>query len=110
MRYLSRKSQSLVEYSVLFAVILSALLIMQFYIKRRYQGRIKEEMDQVGGQQYAPGHTTSIITTTMSSDTTSYTGGGHPSISLSPGVTLSVTTSNSTMDKKEKVDSFAAED
>jgi len=83
---------------------------MQFYIKRRYQGRIKEEMDQVGGQQYAPGHTTSLTTTTMVSNTTSYTGGSYSGISLSPGVTVSVTRSNSTMDKKEKVDSFATED
>ena len=57
---LSKRGQSLLEYSILFAVILSAILIMQFYIKRSYQGRLKAEADSVG-QQYAPGHTASTI-------------------------------------------------
>ncbi len=31
---LSKRGQSLLEYSVLFAVVIAALLIMQFYIRR----------------------------------------------------------------------------
>lgn len=55
-----RKAQNILEYVVLFSVIVFALIIGQNYIKRAYQGRIKTNMDQVGSQ-YSPGHTTSLI-------------------------------------------------
>ena len=108
MPYFCRRSQSLLEYAVFFSVILSALLIMQFYIKRKYQGGIKDAVDELG-RQYSPGHTTSMINNTMEMNTTSYTGGDYRGFPLQPGVTVSVSTSNSTMEKKEAVDSFVGE-
>ena len=96
---LNKHGQSLLEYSILFAVILSAILIMQFYVKRGYQGRLKKEADTVG-QQYAPGHTTSIILTTTNSTSAS---------TVADGINSTVINANSIMDKKETIDSYATE-
>ncbi len=96
---LNKSGQSLLEYSVLFAVVLSAILIMQFYIKRGYQGRLKKEADTVG-QQYSPGHTTSIITTTTNSTSVS---------KVADGISTVAIDADSTMNKNETVASYAAE-
>lgn len=100
MRFKIKEGQSLLEYSVLFAVVISAMLVMQFYIKRSYQGRLKQEADSIG-QQYSPGHTTSKIVTTSSSTTTTRVADGVSTVKVSPAV--------STLDKAERVDSFAKE-
>ncbi|MBU1998950.1 MAG: hypothetical protein KKE64_05590 [Candidatus Omnitrophica bacterium] len=100
MRFFSKRGQSLLEYAILFAVILSALLIMQFYIKRGYQGRLKQSADSVG-QQYAPGHTTSKIVTTSSSTTRTTTADGKMVVKVDPA--------KSSLDKTETVDAFAKE-
>ena len=101
---LSKRGQSLIEYSILFALILSSILIMQFYIKRGYQGRLKVEADSVG-QQYSPGHTTSTITTTTNSSTSiTTTAAGIRSETIGlivPAKTKSI--------KSENVDSFSRE-
>jgi len=95
----NKNGQSLLEYSILFAVVLSALLIMQFYVKRGYQGRLKQESDKVG-QQYAPGHTTgSIVTDTASTSVTT----------VEDGVQSVVVSGGSTVVKDEHVDAFSAE-
>ena len=96
---LHKRGQSLLEYSVLLAVILSAILIMQFYIKRGYQGRLKKEADTVG-QQYSPGHTTSIIKTATNSISTT---------TVSDGTQKTVINADSTMDNQETIDSYAVE-
>lgn len=98
--YFSKKGQSLLEYSILFAVILSALLIMQFYVKRGYQGRLKKEADTVG-QQYSPGHTTSVIVSTSQSTSTTNTADGIQTTSISPAIAHS--------EKRETVDSYGRE-
>ena len=85
------------EYSILLAVIVSAILIMQFYVKRGYQGRLKKESDTVG-QQYSPGHTESAITTTTNSTSNTEVAEGVQSVDI---------TADSTMEKKETVDSYA---
>jgi len=57
----SRKSaQSFVEYSLLIAVAISALIVMQYYFGRSVQGLLKQNVDNLGGeklsgQQYSPG-------------------------------------------------------
>lgn len=43
-----RRAQSLMEYAVLTACIVAALLAMQFYLKRAVQGRVKQTCDQMG--------------------------------------------------------------
>jgi len=98
--YFSKRSQSLLEYSILFAVILSAILIMQFYLKRGYQGRLKREADTVG-QQYSPGHTTSVIVNTNDSTSVSISENGIQTTSISPA--------EATSTKRETVDSYGKE-
>lgn len=101
--FLDKKGQSILEYSILLAVILSAILIMQFYIKRSYQGRLKAEADSVG-QQYAPRHTTSIITTKTDSISETKVEDGIQSVRIyGPG---EGETALSVMEKRETVDSY----
>ncbi len=94
------KGQSLLEYTIVLLVAVSALLIMQFYLKRSYQGRLKAEADAVGNQ-YAPGFTTSDIRTTANSVSTSVTEEGITTVTVDP--------SHSVYSKDETVDSFARE-
>jgi hypothetical protein len=103
------------EFSVLLAVILSALLIMQFYIKRAYQGKVREEADQIG-RQYSPGHTniTSEInittnTTTATGGTITLRGGGNP-VPVPDGMTVTVSNTTETRTKNEVVAAFKEEE
>jgi hypothetical protein len=50
--------QSIVEYAILLGVVIAALLIMQIFIKRSYQGGLKESADKIGEQFSASGTTT----------------------------------------------------
>ena len=106
---MNRRGQNLLEYVVLFCVILSALLIMQVYVKRAYQSRIKDESDNLGGQ-YSPKHTTSLSKSSMNATTISYTGGEtDQGFKIADGVTATVTNTSTSSAKTEKVDSFASE-
>jgi hypothetical protein len=86
---------------------------MHVYVKRGYQGRIKQEADEIG-EQYAPNHTASFISTNTTVDTTTWVGGTFSYQGVSGevplGSTLTVTTTNSTFRKMENVSSFATED
>ena len=104
-----KKGQSIVEYALLLGVIISALLIMQVFIKRAYQGRIKQGADEVG-QQYSPGHTTSLAETSTVSNSTTCTGGACWGKDIPDGMTVSVTNTTNTMTRKEGVDSFAKDE
>lgn len=116
----NKKGQNLLEYSLLFAVVISALLIMQVYVKRSYQGRLKRESDSLG-QQYSPGHTASHIVSKSSSESVTYTGGTTSSGDLkkggvvpdgnkvTDGMSVTYTASDSSLNRSEKVDSLAAE-
>lgn len=114
-----KKSQNILEYTTLFCVVISALLIMQVYLKRAYQGRLKQEADNLG-QQYSPKHTTSLTVANTTVSSVSYTGGTtDPSdlpgvITVAANVTdgINVIFSNTTTEvtRKEAVDSFATEE
>ena len=54
---LKRKAQSTLEYAILIGVIVAALIGMQRYLKRGYQGKLKESADSMG-EQFSPYHTT----------------------------------------------------
>ena len=103
-----KKGQSIVEYAFLISVILAALVIMQMYIKRTYQGRLKQDADEVG-QQYSPGHTVSLIQSRTDSSSTSCTGGNCWSKNIPYGMTVTKSSTQNSMAKQEGVDSFAAE-
>ena len=57
-----RKAQSTLEYAVIVAVVIGALLAMQVYIKRGVQGRLRSSTDNIG-DQYSAGNTTAKYTT-----------------------------------------------
>lgn len=71
-----RRAQSTVEYAVLAAVVVGALLAMQIYMKRGTMGKLREASDQVG-DQFTPLSTTSDFTTTRNvARTDTITSGG----------------------------------
>lgn len=62
---LNKKSQSLIEYSALIAVLVAALIGMFAYLRFSLQGRIRETADVFGrGEQYELNVTTVANITT----------------------------------------------
>lgn len=57
------RGQSTLEYVILLGFVVAALIAMGIYMKRGFQGKLRESTDQVG-EQYSPLHTTSDYTTT----------------------------------------------
>jgi uncharacterized protein (UPF0333 family) len=53
-----RKGQSTLEYGILIAVVVGALVAMSVYIKRGIQGKLRSSTDDIG-EQYSAGKTTS---------------------------------------------------
>jgi hypothetical protein len=72
-----RKSsgQSTLEYVILIGFVVAALIAMGVYMKRGFQGKLRESTDQVG-QQYSPGNTVSNIVTTTAIDQNEETAAG----------------------------------
>ncbi len=67
-RRLSRnRAQTTLEYAILIGVIVAGLIAMQVYLKRGFQGKLKESADSMG-QQFSPGYTTGRYTTDSLSD------------------------------------------
>lgn len=58
----NRQGQSTVEYAVLAAVVVGALLAMQIYLKRGTMGKLRESSDQIG-DQFTPLSTVSSFET-----------------------------------------------
>ncbi len=44
------KAQSTVEYAIIIAVVISALLAMQFWMRRGVMGKLRDSSDQIGDQ------------------------------------------------------------
>lgn len=59
---LRNKGQSTLEYALVIAVIVAALIAMQTYIKRGFQGKLKSASDDMG-EQFSPGASTYDYTT-----------------------------------------------
>jgi len=55
-----RKSQSMLEYTILMIIIVAAFLTMQVYIKRGFQGRWKQGVDGMGDQYDVNGFNSSV--------------------------------------------------
>lgn len=62
MRYSRKRGQSTLEYVILTGFVVAALIAMGVYMKRGFQGKLRESSDQVGGQ-YSAYHTASNYTT-----------------------------------------------
>ena len=61
------KGQSTLEYAMIIAVVVAALLAMNIYMKRGVQGKLRESIDSVG-EQYDAGEVTSKYTTEQKGD------------------------------------------
>ena len=57
------RGQSTLEYVILVGFVVAALIAMGFYMKRGFQGRLRESTDQIG-QQYDADATSANYTTT----------------------------------------------
>jgi len=66
---LHKKGQSTLEYAVIIAVVVAALIAMQTYVKRGLQGRLKQASDDIG-EQFSPGYSTmhKVTTSNVTSD------------------------------------------
>jgi hypothetical protein len=56
------KGQSTLEYAMVIAIVVGALLVMQIYMRRGLQGKLRESTDSVGAQ-YSAGNVKSLYTT-----------------------------------------------
>ncbi len=61
-------AQSTLEYAIVVACIVAALIGMQFYVRRGIQGRLRAAGDEIG-EQYTPLNVESKITTETTSNT-----------------------------------------
>lgn len=65
----NKKGQSMLEYALLLGVVIAAILIMQVFVKRGFQGGLKDSADKMG-EQFSGGNTTISQTRTMSGNQT----------------------------------------
>lgn len=63
------RAQTSLEYAVIIACIVAALLAMQVYVKRGIAGKLRSAADDIG-QQYDPGNTTGDMTIELTSNVT----------------------------------------
>lgn len=63
--------QSTAEYAVLLALVATAIISMQIYMKRGIQGRIRDLADQISPAQYEKGRTNSFYSTNQAGATSS---------------------------------------
>ena len=72
MKLVKRNGQHTLEFALVSAGVVAALLAMQVYIKRGIAGSFRSSADSIG-LQYAPRKTTSTLTTQMNGTTTTRT-------------------------------------
>ena len=75
------KAQTTLEYAILIGVIVAGLIAMQVYIKRGYQGKLRESADSMG-QQFSPGNTTTNYAITNTTNSTETLAGGVTSTNI----------------------------
>ena len=105
LRRIGKKAQTTAEYAVLIALVIGAVVIMQVYVKRGIQGRVKDVVDHVGeggtvgnvqfnfsGLQYEPYYANSNSTSSQNMGETQ---------NLNEGGTFNIqSTAQSTMNKQ----------
>ena len=74
--FIKKKAQAFQEFVILLAIVASAFIAMQIYMKRGIQGRLRDLANQISSKQYESNETTSntTITRTGSSTETEKTG------------------------------------
>ncbi|PIQ88943.1 MAG: hypothetical protein COV72_05730 [Candidatus Omnitrophica bacterium CG11_big_fil_rev_8_21_14_0_20_42_13] len=64
------RAQNLAEYAIVIAIVATALISMQVYIKRGMQGRLKDLANQISPVQYEYMNTTSSYITSRTGNIT----------------------------------------
>lgn len=99
---LNKKGQNTMEYAIIIAVIVAALIAMQNYIKRGIQGRMKQSSDDIG-DQFSAQNTNGSTTTGLSANShEQVTGGANP-------LTTTNTSQSQTRNTNENVGALADE-
>lgn len=78
------RAQSTLEYAVIIAVVVGALLAIQIYMKRGIQGKLRGSTDQIG-EQFEAEKTTVNRTTTRTGTTVQKIEGGATTSSTGSG-------------------------
>ena len=73
--FLNRKAQSTLEYAIVVAVVVAALLAIQIYMKRGVSGRLRSSTDDIGEQFEAKNTSTSYTTKRVSTTVEQTTAG-----------------------------------
>lgn len=91
----NKRAQSTLEYAMLIAIVIAALVLMQYYMRRGIQGRAKASIESIGDQYdaeaYEAGYThssttnsvdtvTAGISTSVSNTTQSIESGSYESV------------------------------
>lgn len=101
-RYLNKRGQGTLEYGIIIAVVVAALIAMQVYVKRGLQGKLKQSADDVG-EQYSPGHSSSSFTTsTQVGSTETIVGGPAPTTTSTSSQSQSRTGSENVADLNQE--------
>lgn len=95
------RGQSTIEYTLMIVAIIGALLAMQVYFKRGVQGRLRDNVENIG-KQYDPASANITSNLSVSSSSTANT------VSIEEGGKLKTTTTtnsttNSTVSSNESV-------
>ncbi|HNX80704.1 MAG TPA: hypothetical protein PKL77_00965 [Candidatus Omnitrophota bacterium] len=112
-RKLGISGQSTLEYAVVIAVIVGALLATQVYVKRGLQGRFKQSADDIG-EQFSPG--AGYYNTTVESNVTSFektdpgtaAAGGAPGAAARAKATVTDTNQTQNRTAEERVGEFGS--
>ena len=102
-----KKGQGTLEYAVIIVVVVGALVAMQWYIKRGYQGKLRQATDEMG-EQYSPAQVSSNFTTTINSSQYESISGGSLNTSAMPTSTSNYS-QNQTKAGSENLQSLNAE-
>lgn len=65
----TKKGQSILEYTLLLGIVVAGILIMQHFVKRGFQGGLKDSADKMG-DQFSGSGTSTYRSVTLTSDKT----------------------------------------
>jgi archaellum component FlaG (FlaF/FlaG flagellin family) len=88
MFFRKKKAQNTLEYALLIAAVVAGVIAMQYWVKRGFQGKMKESSDDIG-QQFAPGNYRAEWTTKRQSATRDMVGIDDAGTTFTKGKTVS---------------------
>src|SRR4030042_316029 len=73
----NKKGQGTLEFALVIVVVVAALIAMQIYMKRAFEGKLKKNTDSIG-EQFEGDETYVNRTTSVTGKTVQYVGEGTP--------------------------------